>query len=364
MESKKKLKANTAIICLSPNFGGMELDAIKLANKLSFYNNTSLIVKEKSFIAIQYANHLENNNINLETIKFRTKLSLSIIFRTRQIIKKYDIKNVIFFGASELKSLYFAFLGMDINLIIRHGTTKTRPKKDMFHKLFYSKVNYHVAISEHIMTNVKNIIPFGKETKETLIYPSVKVSMSEILENNKSLDIHLLHTGRITEGKGQIDAINACSILSDKNIQFTLKIVGGYENEYEKQKFLSFIDGVTYKQNINVIGFSNDITSFLSSSNIFIFPSYGEGFGNSFVEALGAGLICICYENTTFIEFKKLGFYIHIVENKNLEQLKERLLQIVQNIENEHKKSNDNIQLVKNLFSEKREISQYMEILK
>lgn len=54
---------------------------------------------------------------------------------------------------------------------------------------------------------------------------------------------------------------------------------------------------------------------------MFLFPSYGEGFGNAFIEAISFGCKAISYDNTTFKEFKELGFDFNIVENKNIERI-------------------------------------------
>lgn len=356
-------KSNTTIICLSPNSGGMEMDAIKLAKKLSPYTQVVLIAKENSFIANARDSYVGHNNILLETISFRSMLSFSIIFHVRKIIKMYNIKNVIFFGASELKSLYFSFLGLNINLIIRHGTTKTKSKKDWFHRLIYNNVDYHIAISKHIRENVLHIIPFGKKTKDYIIYPSIDNILSK-QNTNISKDIKLLHTGRITQGKGQIDAIMACKILVENNIDFCFNIVGGYENNKEEKDFLNFYNSISYKKNINIVGFTDNVVAFLESSDIFIFPSHGEGFGNSFAEALAYGLVCISYDNTTFKEFKELGFYMHIVENKNLVELEKTLLYITENLVQEKIKTYKNRELIKNIFDEKSEIKKYLDILK
>ncbi|MBE0469423.1 MAG: glycosyltransferase [Methyloprofundus sp.] len=338
----------------------MELSTIKLAKKLSPYTRVIVIAKENGFIA-KNSNEYVGGNISLEKISFRSSLSLSIILKTRDIIKKYNIKNVIFFGASELKSLYFSFLYFDINLIIRHGTTKTKSKKNGFRRLIYNRVNYHVSTSKHIFNNVQKIIPFGKATKECIIYPSIKYSPSQ--NSNDSNDIRLLHTGRITEGKGQLDAIKACKTLVENDIYFYFNIVGGYENEKDKDIFLDFYKTVSYKNSINITGHVDNVIDFIEHSNIFIFPSYGEGFGNSFVEALSAGLVCICYENTTFKEFKKLGFYMHIVEDRSINKLQEKLLYVAQNIAYEKEKSKKNIDLVKTLFNEEKETKKYLDIL-
>ena len=161
--------SNTAIICLSPYQGGMEIDSIKLSQLLQSVSNITLIAKKDTFIEKTFRELDLKYPISFETITFKSSLSLSIILGVRKIIQENNIKNVIFLGASELKSLYFSFIGLDINLIIRHGTTKSSPKKDWFHKLIYSNVNYHITICEHLAKNVKFIIPFGKKTQLKII---------------------------------------------------------------------------------------------------------------------------------------------------------------------------------------------------
>ena len=77
---KNNYKKNVSIICLSPNFGGMEIDAIKLANKLSSYSKIILVAKENGFIAQKFDNNcLNNQNISLETVKFKSSLSFSLL---------------------------------------------------------------------------------------------------------------------------------------------------------------------------------------------------------------------------------------------------------------------------------------------
>lgn len=353
------IKANTLIICLSSNNGGMEIDTIKLSKKLSLHSNIVLLAKENGHIA-NSANEYEGYNISLEKVNFKSSISLSIFFITKRIIKKYNIKNVIFFGASELKSLFFAFLGHDINLIIRHGTTKSTRKKDYFHKLIYSKVNYHVSISQHLEKNIRFIIPFGKNSKLKTIYPSIDTPHTL---NETSNGINIIHTGRITEGKGQLDAILACEILYQNKIDFNFIIVGDFENDKYAQKFMKIYNTIIYKESIKIIGFTKDVNPLLNKSNIFLFPSSGEGFGNSFIEALSHGLIGISYENTTFYEFRTMGLYFHSIENGNTEQLKQTLLNVVKNLKNEIEHSSKNINVIKKIFSIENEINSYLEIL-
>ena len=121
------------------------------------------------------------------------------------------------------------------------------------------------------------------------------------------------------EGKGQIDALKACQILYENNINFVFYLLGDFNDNKSKDDFMEFYKSLPFKNNIKLVGFTDNVGNYISQSDVFLFPSYGEGFGNSFAEALSAGLVCISYDNTTFPEFKKLGMYFHQVENKNIE---------------------------------------------
>lgn len=354
-------KSSTAIICLSPNSGGMEINAMKLAQKLSPYSNITLIAKENSFIQNNHAKYTHNSKVDIETIDFHSSISFSIYSRTKEVIKKNSIKNVIFFGASELKSLYFAFIGLGINLIIVHSTTKSTPKKGLFHRLIYSDVNWHVAICKHLENNVKRIIPFGEKSRLKVIYSSFDIK--KIQKNTDDKVLTILHTGRIAKGKGQLDAIKACKSLFENNIEFKFFVVGGFENDAYKNKFMNLYNELPYKDEIVLSGFTDNVESYIARSDIFLFPSYGEGLSNAFVEALSNNLVCISYDNTSFPEFKELGFYTHLVENKNIDELSKKLLDVSINIESEKLRSEQNYELAKNIFSIQKEIESYLEIM-
>lgn len=352
-------KNPTAIICLSPNAGGMELDAIKLAKKLSSHTSITLIAKYDCFIANSKNDYIGYNGIELETIPFLFSISPSIIFKVRRIIQDKGIRNVIFFGASELKSLYFSFIGLHINLIIRHGTTKSTPKKDWFHRLIYSNVNYHITICAHLQKNVEYIIPFGKNTQNILIYSSVKMDTFNKIPHDKLV---LLHVGRIELGKGQADAIKACQILYENGINFTFYIVGKFDKTY-KSSFMTLYHTLPYKENIVLVGHTDNVTKYYAKSDIFLFPSYGEGLSNAFLEALGHGLECISYDNTSFPELRDLGFFFYIAKHKNIDELKKILLNTVNQYDENSPYTLSNKNKIQKDFHPDIEINNYLQIL-
>ena len=358
---KYKYKPETAIICLSDGKGGMELDAIKLAKLLYKKLPVVLICKESSFL---YAECLENNSkFPVETIKFLSKaLSISIIFNLRRLIKKRNIKNVIFFGASELKSMYFAFIGNDINVIVRHGTTKSSKKKDLLHRAIYSCVNYHVAISEHIYKNVFEIIPMFKHTEIKTIYPSFNLLSNKAVEDSKEV-LQIIHVGRIASGKGQIDAIKACAILYDNQIDFQLHIIGDIDGLEYFDELSEVVKNCPYKECISISNAVRNINDVYKSANILLFPSYGEGLGNVFLEAISAGLICITYDNTVFPEFEDMGLYFKMVKTGDVTLLSNELLVVASSLDDELSHAHDNLDKIKMKFSSDKEIVEWMSIL-
>jgi glycosyltransferase involved in cell wall biosynthesis len=355
-------KAPTAVICLSHHTGGMELAATKLAKVLNNHVDVTYIIKDNTFIHNECKNNTDYAELNYATINFSTTLlSPGIIFGVRKIIQERNIKNVIFVGASEIKSLYFAFLGLDINLIVRHGTIKSHPKKDWFHTLVYSQVNTHVAISKYMSGNVKDIIPFGKKTQLKVIVPSLANKLSNLPRRDSS-KIRILHAGRVTSGKGIDKAILACDTLALNKIDFIFDNYGPADVKYATQ-LEELLSKINYRDNIHINGFTDAIYDEYRKHDIFLFPTPDEGYGNVMMEAISHGIIVLAFDNTAISNFGEMGFHIHLVENQNLQALQERLLYIANNLENEKQKAEENIQIAKKVFSPDREANEYLSLL-
>lgn len=342
----------------------MELDSIKLANMLAELGRVFLVCKQGSPIE-ELCQSSKQQFIHL-TVPFHSRaFSLNMLFRVRQIIKKNDIRNIVFFGASELKTLFFVFLGFDLNLIVRHGTTKTRPKHDMLHRLIYSRVNFHVALSEHLLNNVRYIMPPGENVRFVKIFPSFEFdSDNEHGEHDSSSGrIEIIHVGRIAGGKGQIDAVVACEALCTENIAYRFTMLGDPSNNDYSNALAKTIGGSECKDSYTMPGFVDDVAKYLRASDIFLFPSSGEGMPNSFIEALNQGCICIAYSNTVFPEFTELGFYLHLAKDNDIDDLTRILLQVCRNISSEREKTKVNHELVRKYFQRERELNDWHEIL-
>ncbi|MBA5762815.1 glycosyltransferase [Vibrio sp. 404] len=346
-------QAKTAILCLSHFEGGMELDAIK-QTKLFKKNgiDTILICRKSTFL--EEKAQLEGLEPN--SIAFKSKLSYALIKGLRNIIKEHNITTIIFFGASEIKSIYFAVKGIDCKVIVRHGTTKSSSKKDFIHKIFYSCVSKHVAISEHLRKNVLDIIPCNKEQVLT-IYNTVG-SASPVETRPKEMSF--LHVGRVERGKGVYDAIEALSIANIPNSLKKITFVGR-ASEQDKSKLVD----IAKKNHISVSfsGFVSNTEDYYSKNKFLLFPSYGEGLPNVILESLKYGLTCITYNNTVFPEFKSIGFAnFYIADNMNTYDLAKKIESAIN--EDQDNEINPHTTLFKAQFNEETFISRWKNIIK
>jgi len=352
-------------MCFSGGGGGMELDAIKLADLLCNDCEIVLLCKENSYIHEQYME--DQKAYACEPIMFRSRtFSPSMLFKVRSILKSYEIKNVIFFGASELKTLYFSFLGFDLNVIVRHGTTKSTVKRGPVHQLVYSCVNYHVALSQHLLKNAKSIVPADNRTQFKIITSSYARSdapdQKEPAGDVQQLQIILV--GRVAPGKGQVEAVISCAELDKRGIDFKLDLYGGIENEKYFKQLKSVIDSKKLGEKVNIHGHVPNVNEYMASSDILLFPSYGEGMSNSLIESLHYGLVCICFSNTVFPEFVEMGFHLLLATDRDQEDISNKLLFAVENLSNEKTKSAKNKELALKYFNREREKEEWMLLLK
>lgn len=350
------------IVCLSKVNGGMELASLKLARLLSTEVPVHFLAKENSFIHEQSPNYLDPCSVTFHAIDFDRFFSLKLILQARKILQDNQIRNIIFLGASEMRSLYFATLGLNINFIIRQGSKKTTPKKDWFHRLIYSNVSGFVGNCEFMRQNIAEILPIPPKASLQRIYASLKLP-STVHPKPINGTIDIVQTGRIHPGKGQFDAIKACQILHDHNIAFTLKFLGDFQHQTYYAEMTEFLQNCPYRSQVEFIGYTPEVPKYLENSDIFIFPSLGEGMSNAIIESLGYGLIPIIYDDTSSPEFLDLGFHLHLTQSNSVESLQKALLFTAVNIVEEKTKALNNIPLAQRVFNPNREKEEYLALL-
>ncbi len=355
------MKTSVAVVCFSTNKGGMELNSIGLARLLKRQHEVTVICRAGSFIETAQKS-LQKEGIDLVSIPFYGNLSIRCIWQMRKILKSQNIKNIIFFGASELKSISLATIGLPVHILNFHGTTKNHSKKDPLNALIYKCVRYHIAVSEHIKKNVLNIIPGSTLENVKVVYLPCDHSFSsaKILTS----PVQVVHVGRIAKGKGHMDCLDVIETIS-QSIDVSLCFVGGDEDGTVRDQLQK---QMKCKPNLSKIvhfaGFQKEVQTYLATAQFLLFPSRGEGLPNTLIEAFRAKVLPVTYDNTVFPEFLSLGFDFPQVADGDVNALKEiSLSTFTMSPELYSQKVENNYKLAAKFFSGDSVLASYNQLL-
>lgn len=104
--------------------------------------------------------------------------------------------------------------------------------------------------------------------------------------------INILLVGRINSWKGQMIAVEACSLMVDRGINLKLRIVGDPPPRQRDllENLNKSIDELKLKDHVDVFSFSNDVALHYEWAQIVLVPSIRpEPFGRVATEAMSAG---------------------------------------------------------------------------
>lgn len=149
---------------------------------------------------------------------------------------------------------------------------------------------------------------------------------SEIREELNILKSDFVYgfVGRIVGDKGINELIEAFQVLNEEYKNTKLLLIGLYEEELDPLK-KEIIEEIKNNQNIIELGFQKDVKKYLSIINVFVSPSYREGFGLSLLEANLMGKPVIATKVTGYTEIVTQGENGFLIPIKNSEELKNKM---------------------------------------
>jgi glycosyltransferase involved in cell wall biosynthesis len=158
------------------------------------------------------------------------------------------------------------------------------------------------------------------------------VASSEVAQVSDGLNllenaIVFIFVGRLVEDKGIHELVEAFLSLPE---QAVLLLVGAFEDEREPVS-AAIKREILQHPRIKHAGFQKDIRPFLALSDIFVFPSYREGFPNVVLQAAAMELPCIVSDINGCNEIIKEGFNGRLIPTKQKEALREAMLELLLN---------------------------------
>ncbi len=201
-----------------------------------------------------------------------------------------------------------------------------------------------VAISKNTKNDLIELFNIP-ETKIEVIYSGVSDDFKPLSDNSAHLlevknkynlpDRFILSLGTIEPRKNIDSLIRAFDIFSKKDKGDThLIIAGGMGWKYKK--VLNEFSNAKHKNKIRFLGFvdEKDKNSLYNLAEIFVFPSYYEGFGFPPLEAMKAGTAVISSANSSMFEI--LGDSAYFVDPYDINDLARAIQEIIGNSSLKH----------------------------
>lgn len=133
----------------------------------------------------------------------------------------------------------------------------------------------------------------------------------------------LFHAGRLTKVKNQKFIIHILKKLLEIHSNIKLFIAGEGEQRAELEEYACQLD---ISKNVFLLGSRNDVNGLYQMADIFILPSFHEGFPVTLVEAQAAGLPCVVSTSVSD-ETNISGLVKYISLKENIHVWKDTIIQ-------------------------------------
>jgi glycosyltransferase involved in cell wall biosynthesis len=143
-------------------------------------------------------------------------------------------------------------------------------------------------------------------------------------------DFVLLFVGRLVSDKGINELILAFKELNKANLKLIL--LGSFEKDLDPLNADTF-DTISRNCQIITPGFQSDVRKYFAISNVLVFPSYREGFPNVVLQAAAMGIPSIVTDINGCNEIIVHDYNGIIIDKKNVSDLKEAMLLLIDNRE-------------------------------
>lgn len=188
----------------------------------------------------------------------------------------------------------------------------------------------------------KNIVRKGKMIKTnaltiggvdmTIFNPAI-VDTSNLREKYKCNNTQIIigYVGRLTRDKGICDYMEVINKLTTKYNNLRCLIIGGNDERCPIDK--EIFDKFVIDHNAIYIDRTNDVPSYMALMDIFLQPSYREGFGNANVEAGAMEVPVVCYNVTGCKDSVSNGLSGYCVSFGNIDSLCNAIINLIENVD-------------------------------
>lgn len=258
--------------------------------------------KLKYYIVMQYSGNFWyiSNNANTKSIFFWGKYGVKKVLNQ---IAQYKIERI-------LKNEKIDIVHM--NTLTCHVAAKVAVKWNIS-LVWHIREFLDDGLNSHLLHKEKSYDLIRKSTQIIAVSKAVKdkykenfsniqvvyngVSFGRFFSNRKILQnetIEIILVGRIVEGKGQYELVQAINMLHyDIKNRIQCNLVGSIENQLYYEKIVAYIKRNGLEKNIHFVGYTDKIEKYLLKADVVCSCSKSEAFGRVIVEGMLANCLVI-----------------------------------------------------------------------
>ncbi len=253
--------------------------------------------------------------------------------KLKHFFQKEKIDTVIISSSHDLKTGSFAAKKAGVKNIVYYRVLAV-PIKDssLNRKIFKNNLTHILANSEEtkrtILQNLSGTIPADKID---IVYQGLDIAAIDSQPVKKLFDkrevITIGNAGRLTEQKGQQHLITIAEKLKEKGFDFQIFIAGTGELY---SQLASDIKSRNLENHVILLGFVEDVNSFMHSLDIFVLTSIWEGFGYVLAEAMLAKKPIVAFNKTSNPELVHHGKNGYLAEYPNLDEFSDFIAKLIE----------------------------------
>ena len=194
---------------------------------------------------------------------------------------------------------------------------------------YLSKANGVIGISEAVKIKYENVL----KRPVRVIYNGIPLQNYDLGEVSRFTEerTRILLAGRITENKGQIEAVQAVAELKNRGInKVTLTLVGNAETEY-LTKIKRIIKDERIENFVRILDYCDDLNELRRNSDIGLVCSKNEAFGRVTVEYMCAEMLVIGANTGGTVELIKEGETGLLYQQGNADSLANQIEYAIKN---------------------------------
>lgn len=325
--------------CSSISWGGLEMNSVRYAQALKQENFEIQLYGVEGTSFFQSANELglpiQAVPRNKKYFDFMHARSLAKIFQKDgiEIVHFRDNRDLDFLGWVNF------FSSRKIKLVYHQAMQLGVPKKDIIHTFRFNRIDAWVStlnyMKKQVLSHTKfpekklHVIPLGTNIDSTSTHSKEEARKLLNLHSDKFL---VGVVGRLDEKKGQLEVIQALSLLKDIEKNIHVVFIGDKtKNEADAyvQKLQHAIEFNHLQEKTTFLPHQSDMQLLYSAFDLVIVPSWEETFGTVTIEAMASGVPVIGSKTAGTAEIlENETFLFHA---KNPEDLSSTLLNILKN---------------------------------